>query len=319
MEIEEDIIEKNFIDNNDNNFTLFSLEEIKEYVENKKQGQEKNNILNIDFSKNNLKKLPKYICDLKELKSLKISFNPIKSLPKSIGNLSNLKLLVLNNNQLISLPEEIGELKNLEELRVACNPITEIPESIGNLTELISLYLDDNELISLPESIGDLKNLTTLDLSNNKLISLPDSIGNFKKLEILNLNDNPLFDELSVDTIIKKLPYSFINILEKHINNSLFIVSHLTEDNIQYIYDQLPNVKKVDNIKRLMKHYSYFNNVLNYDEPIMKKTKTEKIIPPAPPKGGLKRQKTNKNKKRQKTKRKTNKNKKRQKTNKIYI
>jgi len=75
------------------------------------------NISVLDFQKfEEMKSLPKFIFELKDLEELEIWITKITEIPKEISNLTNLKLLKINEGRLKSIPKEIGSLKKLIEL-----------------------------------------------------------------------------------------------------------------------------------------------------------------------------------------------------------
>ncbi|MHA1338149.1 MAG: leucine-rich repeat domain-containing protein, partial [Promethearchaeota archaeon] len=162
------------------------LKSLPYYIENLK------NLEKLDLSKNKLINLPSTIGALKNLKELDLSYNNLTSLPDTIGNLINLNKLNLSKNNFSVLPESIGNLINLQEINLMGNKLTALPESIGNLTNLKELDLNNHDLSALPESIGNLTNLKKLALFNNNIISLPESIGYLEKLEKLDLGNNKL-------------------------------------------------------------------------------------------------------------------------------
>jgi Leucine-rich repeat (LRR) protein len=94
------------------------LEDLNAFI----QSIAKYNIVELDFSENQLTSLPE---------------NIFKNLPK-------LQRLSLDNNQLTSLPENIfNNLHNLEYLHLEFNKLTSLPKSIYRLHNLRELYLSD--------------------------------------------------------------------------------------------------------------------------------------------------------------------------------
>jgi internalin A len=139
-----------------------------------------------------LTELPESLWELKQLKSLKISYTKLTTLPDSLAQLTQLTSLNLSRNKLTTLPESLGRLTQLTELDISDNQLTALPDSIGQLTQLTSLDLSRNKLTALPDSIAQLTQLTSLDLSYNQLTTLPESIGQLTQLTSLNLSNNKL-------------------------------------------------------------------------------------------------------------------------------
>ena len=163
----------------------------------------KGEIVGLDLSHLNLKKLPSCIQKLNHLEMLSLVSNQLDEVPAWIGKLVTLKKLNMVNNEIKSLPESVGKLTSLETLDLAQNELEKLPESIGDLLSLKKLYLYNNQLKELPESIGNLKILETILVGENLLEYLPESIGNLDKLQSLKLGSNP----------IKSLPTSISELL----------------------------------------------------------------------------------------------------------
>ena len=139
--------------------------------------------------------IPFYICLIRSLVELDVSFNDLSYLPTNIGyELPNLKKLMIQLNKIRSLPSSICELKSLCYLDVHVNELHGLPAAFGRLTTLEILNLSSNfaDLKELPETFGELTNLKELDLSNNQIRVLPDTFGCLDNLTKLNLEQNPL-------------------------------------------------------------------------------------------------------------------------------
>lgn len=146
----------------------------------------------LNLSRKNLKEIPAYVFERKDLKVLKLYGNFIDSISYRIAELENLEELYIGRNNLKSFPNEIGKLKNLKILSAQYNEIDSLPSEIGQLDSLDQLILNQNELRSLPNEIGQLKKLEMLQLKFNRLDSLPETIGNCENLRFLYLNRNNL-------------------------------------------------------------------------------------------------------------------------------
>jgi Leucine rich repeat len=105
------------------------------------------------------------------LSTLNFSKNNLKVLPKSIGDLSNLTELDVSDNWLSTLPDEIWKLGNLETLRVQQNVLIALPgEGIRNMRKLRLLDCSDNKLTdnsSMPDGLLFLPALKTFCLHGN--------------------------------------------------------------------------------------------------------------------------------------------------------
>jgi len=137
-----------------------------------------------------LPKLFKLLSELPKLDTLEMYACDIKKIPKEVGLLTNLKCFILTLNDITDISSEIKNLKSLECLDISSNKLTSLPEEIGELTNLTQLLLTDNDIIELPNSICNLQNLRELTLTSNNLKSLPNSIYKLKNLKELALFGN---------------------------------------------------------------------------------------------------------------------------------
>jgi Leucine-rich repeat (LRR) protein len=81
----------------------------------------------LDLSYQNLREVPSE-ADNQEIEILILDNNKIEKLPKWIGNLKNLKTLSLRNNNLLELNPLISYCENLEQLYLSGNKnLTDIP------------------------------------------------------------------------------------------------------------------------------------------------------------------------------------------------
>jgi len=162
---------------------------------------------------NQLDKIPKNLCKLKQLQVLNLGDNKLRSLPSDIRKLKQLRQLNLRKNEFAELPDalwtlssltrlnlgenkslkisgQVSKLTNLQELTLLGCDLNNVPNDIAKLRNLEKLYLANNALTSIPDSIGKLSQLSRLDLSNNRIESLPPAIVNLKNDCIISLDGN---------------------------------------------------------------------------------------------------------------------------------
>ncbi|KAM3383194.1 receptor-like protein kinase 5 [Capsicum galapagoense] len=182
-----------------------------------------NSVSGIQLTHGNISKpIPKFICYLKNLSFLDLSFNFLPGNFPDIYTCTNLEYLDLSYNYLNgTLPDEINRLSvNLKYLNLTANNFNgDIPKVIGGLRELKVLELAANLFDrSFPEELGDLVNLEKLVLSLNRFApqgipsrftqlkklkyfwmteanlvgDIPEGIGNMTSLEYLDLSINRL-------------------------------------------------------------------------------------------------------------------------------
>lgn len=150
------------------------------------------NLSSLSLSFNDLDSVPLQLLNLTKLEKLSITNNKIKEIPKEISLLINLKSLNFSRNKLNSIPEEIGHLKNLQQLDLSFNYLNNMPKSISGLKILEQLNINYNSFSTIPDNILFLENLKGLNLTNNKLTEVQESIYKLKELERLDLRYNEL-------------------------------------------------------------------------------------------------------------------------------
>lgn len=109
---------------------------------------------------------------------------------RELCNLSNLKLLKLTNCEINEIPNEISKLNKLTEVDLSENYLERLPETIGGLTSLKYLNVFKNRLSTLPSSFSALQALQKLILTGNKFTKIPPQLRHLSSLVILKLNSN---------------------------------------------------------------------------------------------------------------------------------
>lgn len=150
------------------------------------------NISTLDWSNCGLKKIPKEVFQLKNLRKLKLSNNNITEIPVEIADLKLLEVLDLSNNKISNVYTKFCDLKGLRILILRNNKIEFLPKQIEKLQKLRKLDLSGNKIKSLPNELANLKNLVSINLSNNLLTHLPNSIFALSNMQHLWIADLPL-------------------------------------------------------------------------------------------------------------------------------
>jgi protein phosphatase 1 regulatory subunit 7 len=173
----------------------------------------------LDFSENDLSRVPGCICDfnnikklylygnnitkingldcLKGLKELSLKNNKIKKL-EGLDNLKKLKILYSKNNPINKI-EGLDKLKNLEVLDLEENRITKI-DGIEKLLNLKKLNLINNTIKKI-EGLDNLKNLVSVELDGNRIEKI-EGFGMLDKLTRLGIGGNKIRKIEGIDALV---------------------------------------------------------------------------------------------------------------------
>jgi Leucine-rich repeat (LRR) protein/tRNA A-37 threonylcarbamoyl transferase component Bud32 len=205
--------------------------------------------------------VPPFMCDLKNLTTLDLSYNCITSneFPRALYKCSNLQYLDLSQNYFAgTVPDDIHLMAQLRLLNLGANSFSgNIPASIGRLTELRSLQLFACQFNgSFPPEIGNLSNLEQLKLAYITTIMparFPLEFTKLKKLKYLWVTGSNLVGEIPVTigemAALEHLDLSRNNLSGK-IPSGLFLLKNLS---IVYLYKnklsgEIPRVVEALNI-----------------------------------------------------------------------
>nr|XP_017236071.1 PREDICTED: TMV resistance protein N-like isoform X1 [Daucus carota subsp. sativus] len=152
-----------------------------------------------------LESLPNTICNLIELKVLKVT---VKALPDSICNLRSLEILDIESSDTLErLPDQLWKLTSLLELNASITSLEKVPDIESSQTSLplTKLDLSYSAITALPSGISQLSNLECLYLAQcHHLLSITElppnlkyiSANNCPSLGRLNLSNLKLLREL---------------------------------------------------------------------------------------------------------------------------
>ncbi|EAU33560.1 hypothetical protein ATEG_05799 [Aspergillus terreus NIH2624] len=163
----------------------------------------------LNISSNNFQVFPEFLCNLKSLVDLDISFNNISELP-NIGKLSTLERIWMTNNVIKGpLGETFKDLVNLKEIDARFNEITNI-DNLCLLPRLEQLQIGHNAVSKFRGSFpklrtllidhcpitqfdidGPMPTLSSLNIASAKLVQFRDSLfENLPNLTKLVLDKN---------------------------------------------------------------------------------------------------------------------------------
>ena len=99
----------------------------------------------LNFSNNQLTKIPTEISNLGNLREICLSFNKFREIPASLQACEKLETLLINDNQIQEIDVEgLRKLKLLAVLDLSNNDIQQVPPELGTLTQIRSLQLEGN-------------------------------------------------------------------------------------------------------------------------------------------------------------------------------
>ncbi|PWA46038.1 leucine-rich repeat protein [Artemisia annua] len=198
-----------------------------------------NTITGITIKQNITGVVPPFICDIKNLTHLDLSWNYFnEDFPTGLYNCTNLEFLDLSENYFVGrIPDDISRLsRELKYLSLLNNNFSgDIPVNISRFSKLTYLDLRQNLFNgSFPEEISNLNDLEELFLGFNdfKPSRLPHSFTRLKKLQTFIITEANLIGEipgnLSGMVAMELLDLS-VNRLEGSIPSDLFLLKNLKE------------------------------------------------------------------------------------------
>jgi Leucine-rich repeat (LRR) protein len=150
------------------------------------------NLRFLDLEKNQIRRIPRFIKDLDSLKEINLNYNKVRLSKSSIRRLARLEQLSIGANKIINLPSNMGEMQHLRTLIIGKNKLSELPPSFAGLKTLEHVNFYENNFTEFPAEILLLPRLVEIDFYYNQLSSLPDGLGNLSNLTHLFLSFNKL-------------------------------------------------------------------------------------------------------------------------------
>ena len=156
----------------------------------------KQGLLELDTSFENILELPDTLSKLNEIQSLRLDKNWIQYLPDTIEEMNSLESISYRDSHLLYLPENIVKCKWLKYLDLDNNMLSSLPSSLSQLKELIWLSIRSNRINPWPDVINKLTNLQGLDLScNTSLVYINNgNIGHLKNLRCVSMDKTSLIE-----------------------------------------------------------------------------------------------------------------------------
>jgi len=141
-----------------------------------------------------LTEIPEILSECKLLEELDISHTDIDKIPEFLFNLSNLKSLSCRCSFLSQPPKGFSNARKLEKLHFRINKDWAFPDEILSMENLKYLAVDLYSPIALPKKLGTLKNLEVFFLSikhdeEGDVSPLPDSFSEHPTLKTVIMDD----------------------------------------------------------------------------------------------------------------------------------
>jgi len=169
------------------------------------------NLKILNLSNNHIKRIPRWLKRMSALEDLDLNYNRLKLTRASIRRLQNMRILQLGGNQLTELPDNIGSLHRVKKLNLGKNQLSGVPASMVQLDSLNTLIFYSNKFRYIPLEITQLPHLAELDYYYNELETVPLELGNMTQLKRLYLAFNQL--ETLPDTLrnLQQLRYFYVH------------------------------------------------------------------------------------------------------------
>ncbi|MDA1994265.1 MULTISPECIES: NEAT domain-containing protein [Bacillus cereus group] len=148
------------------------------------------NLENLTLEEVKLKNI-KFISDLRQLKSLSITYGELEDIGP-LAKLEHIEFLTLRNNKISGL-SPLSQMKKIKMLDLNSNYIKDI-KPLFTVKSLRTLTVANNQISNAGlEGVHQLKNLKTFEISNNGLSNV-EHINGMNKLIELGLSKNELVD-----------------------------------------------------------------------------------------------------------------------------
>ena len=266
-------------------------------------------VLNLSYA--GLKEIPPFVYGAINIEMLVLDYNDIKRLPKKLSSLKNLKHISWSNNGLDDYWWiRIGNLDQIETLNLSDNTLKRIPVGIGKLDSLKTLILDRNlfeafpvkrlarnehikklmmnrcawmkiqeadyeklkfieelhlnhcDLTSIDPSFYQMTGISELQLKSNKLKNLPEGISDLIDLSKLSMYKNDLealpkdFYDLKNLEIVD-LYYNKLQVIAPELGQlSKLKVLYLAHNEL---YDIPESIGELDGLMELYLHHNKFS------------------------------------------------------------
>jgi len=169
------------------------------------------NLKILNLSNNHIKRIPRWLKRMSALEDIDLNYNQLHLSRASIKRLHNIRILQMGGNQLTELPKNMGTLHRVKKLNLGKNLLSDVPDSFNQLDSLNTLIFYSNKFRNIPLVITQLKQLAELDYYYNELETVPPELGSMTQLKRLYLAFNHL--ETLPDTLrnLKSLRYFYVH------------------------------------------------------------------------------------------------------------
>lgn len=204
----------------------------------------------LDLSDNQLKKIPRFLLKLDSLQEITLNYNRIKLTKRSFRYLAKVNTILIAGNKLTALPENIDELAAARKLNFSKNELSALPTAFAKLDSLTSVIFYKNQFTEMPSELYKLKKLGELDFYYNQINEIPDEIGDLTNLKQLFLSYNNISTLPESLIGLKKLKYLYL-----HHNNLVIIPEWITQlsglDRLDLSYNKIVTLPYLSQIASL--------------------------------------------------------------------
>lgn len=150
------------------------------------------NLRSLNLENNNIRRIPRFLKRMDSLKDINLNYNNIRLNKRAVRRLAHIEAVSLGGNKIDELPVNTGKMQGLKTLNLGKNQLHELPPSFARLKGLEQLIFYENNFSEFPAEVLELPHLKHIDFYYNELTNLPEALGELSGLEQLFLSFNQI-------------------------------------------------------------------------------------------------------------------------------